>query len=224
MLGHKTGSHYVTQTDDPKLIEQAQKLQAKIYHQKGYVQLEEIGPDGRLNVADDPHQNAAIYFVAMDKNKHEVCATARLLRSRTEDSFDGFQLFEHFTIYPNEQRDIRKYNIQDTYEVSALARDQYAPSEAVLELYRGLWQYSVTHNHKLWLISCNADLFRTLRAVFGKSIKPIGHRQLFRHHYFIPAILEIEPSHKYLKAQLKKRPFVLNPLKKRLAAYFLHKP
>lgn len=208
--------------DETSLLQGAQQLHAAVYLAKGYVRPEEINENGILHVEGDPYQEHAYYFTVKNKQTNQLAASARLIYAPANSTLADFQTLTHLKLFDEARSILAKYKADDCLEVSALVRVQNENSLAVLMLYREMWQFTLKQGHRLWLMSCNANLYTRLRFLFGNALQPIGPKQSFRNHMFIPVMIEIESSLNNLLRNSYSRNPIDRALKRRLVRFFLN--
>jgi len=211
----------VTVTEASELLE-AQRLHARVYRDKGYVKDDEIGLDGTLHEIGDPYKNHAHYFAVKRLGTNKIVASSRLIYAPKGQTLKDFQTFTHLNIWSKVTKHLlSNYNASECLEVSALVKIRGESLLPVLMLYREMWQYSLNNGCKIWLMSCNAELFSRLKLLFGDAVQAAGPPQHFRNFTFVPATLEIEPSLVHLAVSMKS----LNPVKRhisrRIVRFFL---
>jgi N-acyl-L-homoserine lactone synthetase len=116
---------------------------------------------------------------------------------------------------------IEKTDPSTIAEVSGLVKEPGESSVAVYMLYRAMWQYSLTKNIRLWLMSSDERLYNRLTAVFGDKITRIGPGGYFKGHQVVPVMLDIQGSLDRLLVLGSRRHIIQRNLQRYLIKFFL---
>ena len=193
----------------------AKHLHTRVYLDRGYLQSHQVDENGHATIEADPHQTHSQYFIATrlgEDGVEEVVATARQIIATDVKLHESFQTVTDQALYKRAEEAIRSINPQDCVEVSGLAKERSVPTLVTFMLYRKMWQYSIKSNHKLWIMSCDENLFGRLSFLFGDAFTQIGEKSYYKGHNVVPAALEIERSLDIVINSTQS----LNPLKRKL--------
>ena len=205
-------------------VHEARRLHAQIYLNRGYIAAHDIDSNGFISIQSDPYGAHARYFSVMTKstqNKTVIVAAARLIEVNDDKGHDSFQTWREQDLTLAAKELIMAYDPRECVELSALVKKDNVSTQAVLVLYRALWQYSLSHGHKLWIISCDDRLLKRLIWLFGSAIQPIGNAVYFKGHTIVPVIINIQLS---LEELLRKshRFSLIGVLRRDVARFFLY--
>jgi len=204
-------------------VESAQKLHALVYLDRGYVQGHMMAEDGRILSRHDPVSQHSDYFIVTkaEKGTDVTIAAARQITSRLKAGHQSFPLLEQFDLYPGMRAKIEAHDPARLVEISALAKKKGESSYATFVLYREMWQHSQKSGHQLWLMACDAMLYRRLEFLFRRALVQVGPEVFYKGHQVVPAILDIPATYVYLR-KLAQRPRIPGlELKRNMAAFFL---
>jgi N-acyl-L-homoserine lactone synthetase len=203
---------------------EAKRLHASTYLVRGYVAGHEIDPDGFISLQADPYGAHARYFSVVrtsPEGKREVVAAARLIEAHLDLGYDSFQTWREQDLTPDAKARISAFFPDECAEVSALVKSSGVSTQAVLLLYRALWQYSLINGQKLWIMSCDESLLKRLMWLFGPAIQSIGEPVYFKGHTIVPIIINIPQSLGEIMRQ-RKGPLMARGLRRDVARFFLH--
>jgi len=205
--------------DTDELVDAAKKLHAETYLRRGYIEPKHIDKTGVINRKYDPHQDHSTYFVV--RNREEVVATARQIRVNGDAGHASFPTMAKINIYKTVKAALEGINPIFVVEISGLAKSQGTQPMAVLMLYRTMWQYSLRHEHRIWLASIDEGAYSRLKFLFGDALVRIGNSTFYMGSIVIPVMLEVDRSIYPLLRGSK----TLNPakrlLKRQLVKFFL---
>lgn len=203
---------------------EARRLHARTYLVRGYVADHEIDPEGFISPAADPYGVHARYFSVVTRTPEgtrEVVAAARLIEAVSEHGHNSFQTWREQDLTPAAKELIASYPPNECAEVSALVKNKGVSTQAILLLYRALWQYSLSHNQNLWIMSCDASLLKRLTWLFGAAIEPIGEAVYFKGHTVVPVMINI-PSTLNELLRVRRGPSIVTGLRRDVARFFIH--
>lgn len=171
----------------------ARRLHASVYTSLGYAHAADISPDGTLGPNADPYVGRSTYFGAFANagTTPRLLATARHIRPDPYIGHESLPTFSQLPIESGARVDIERVDPYATVEVSALAKVPHAPSHTVLALYWAMWRHSVARGDALWLMACDAALFRQLRSLIGHAVTRIGPAVYYKGHTVIPSTLTV---------------------------------
>ncbi len=205
-------------------IDEAKRLHAKIYLHNGYVTGADIGPDLKLHGQADPYQEHANYFVVRNHQlpKKPVVATARQIYANPEHGHDSFPTIKELELYPEMKRLILAIDPSRCVEISGLAKDHDVTSTAAMTLYRALWHHSLRRRHHVWLMACDARVYRNLEFLFGSALVRIGDNTFYMGSEVVPAMLEVHSSIDPLMQDAKSFNPFKRKMKRSLVKFFMH--
>ncbi len=195
-------------------IAEAKRLHAKIYLHRGYVGQDDVGKDKALHKRADPYQEHSNYFVVRNHllpNK-PIVATARQIHHVPKLSHSSFPTIKELELYPEMKQMILALDPAKCVEISGLAKDHGVASSAPMVLYRALWHHSLRRHHHIWLMACDAKVFKNLKFLFGSALTRIGDNTFYMGSEVVPAMLEVHRSIDPLMQDARS----LNPFKRRM--------
>ena len=208
--------------DEVGLLARAKTLHAQIYLKHGYVTEADLTSAGFIGPHEDPYQDHAQYFL-IDRivGAHPAAvAVSRLILAAEDKGLHSFQTYIHREIEEPYRRLIEQTDPRKCAEVSALVKAPGENTIVTLLLYRAMWQYGLTHGHKLWLVSCDARLYDRLAFLFGPALTKIGPTSYFKGHHVVPALLHMDESLKTLLHERTKNP-LRHMVRRRLINFML---
>ena len=205
------------------LLKAAQRLHAKVYLERKYIEELHLTVDRRINLAEDPYQEHADYFIVnhIHNGKSEVVATARQIKVRAQKGHMSFPTIEKFKLDPKMSKAIHDLDPVTCVEISGLAKQHGHSSYAALLLYRAMWQYSVRSGHQLWLMACDAMVYKQLKFMFGDALTQIGKPTMYMGSEVVPAALEVHQSLGELLKATRGINFVKRSMKLELIKFFV---
>lgn len=221
LRNHSGDQFQVIKTSDPTHIQQAKKLHASIYLQRGFVTADELR-GGKLRHRVDPHQAHSIYFVVLDTKTGEVVANARQIRATRKLGHLSFPMVSQASINNRAQRAIDAHAASDCVEISGLVKKRGVSSIVPLLLYRALWHESLRAEHTLWLMACDVRLYERLHLLYGPALKKVGKTASYKGGLIVPAILEINHSLAAIESSLSKTAWFHKALRIRAVKFLIH--
>ncbi len=178
------------------LLRVAQRLHAKVYLERKFIEEHHLTEDGRISIDSDPYQEHADYFIVnhIADGNSEVVATARQITVHSQKGHMSFPTIEKLPLYPKDLAAIKSLDPLNCVEISGLAKHRGHSSYAALLLYRAMWQHSVRSGHQLWLMACDAQVYSQLKFMFGDALTQIGEPTVYMGSEVIPAALEVHQS------------------------------
>jgi len=206
-----------------KLLHAAQSLHAKVYLDRGYISAGDLLKSGVISKREDPYQSHSQYFVVerFVDNTWMVVAAARLILAREGQGHQSFQTYVHQELEPQYRSLVQALNPDLCAEVSALVKRPGESTQAVLLLYRRMWQYAVTSNRRIILMSCDVHLFDRLKFLFGPALVKVGPSNHFKGHQVVPLILEVDRSLKEIKHPRGRFNPIRYQFRRRLSSFML---
>lgn len=211
---------HVTKVDNAAYLLAAKKLHAEVYLYRKFVSKKDVR-NGILTLRADPHQQHSQYFVVTNKKKSRVIATARQINAKKSKGHESFALLGYTRLYDRARQEMLKFSPSDCVEISGLAKHRGVSKLAPLLLYREMWRYSVEHEHKLWLLACDAKLYVRLKLLFGPAIQRAGPKIYYSGGDVVPALLKIETSIRSIHKSLLRANFFEKILRVRVAKFIL---
>lgn len=223
LLTSPGGDAYAAQpASSAEHVLRAQALHASVYLDRRYISAADIGDDNRMHGEADPHQFHSNYFVVLsvDDDKH-VVATARQIFAQRTARHSSFPTMANLKIYPTLKAAIEQVNPSNCVEISGLAKAKGVESRAVLLLYRSMWQYSLRHGHKVWLMACDVNVYNRLKFMFGDALVRIGQDTMYMGSMVVPAMLEVDRSIAPLLNESRTLNLAKRLMKRRLVGFMM---
>lgn len=216
---HLRASH----TKNKHAVDEAKRLHAKMYLHSGYVSADEIGKNKILRKSIDPYQAHANYFIVRNHAQpHKpVVATARQIHHVHKHGHNSFPTIKELELYPEIKKSILALDPAKCVEISGLAKDHDVSSAAAMILYRALWHHSLRRGHHVWLMACDARVFKNLEFLFGDSLIRIGDNTFYMGSEVVPAMFEVHRSIDPLIQDTKSRNPYMRGMKRNLVHFFM---
>lgn len=162
--------------DDPDDIEQARRLHAHVYQEKGWAGPIDLTDHGTFNEHYDRWHPMAIYFGVHDTEHPEagLCVAGRMLDAGNLGAA-SLQTLAECDVDPEIRAELEASPHGTVVEISGLAKAFGANPTATLHLYREMWGHSVRTGHRHWLMACDLNLSRKLTWLYGESIQVAGN-------------------------------------------------
>jgi hypothetical protein len=129
---------------------------------------------------------------------------------------------KQLAIYPKMKKFIEDFDPHYCVEISGLAKAKGEDPFITFLLYRQMWQYSVKHGHKLWIMACDDALYKRFKFLFGDALIQIGDKSFYMGSDVMPVAVEVQRA----LANMIQASQSLNPykrkLRKELLGFFLH--
>jgi hypothetical protein len=216
-------TYHIAMADKPDTDQEARRLHAKIYQERGYVTADGVDHLGIMTPQGDPYGHMARYFGAWINaaGAKELVATGRLIEATASDDHYVFQFVKELELDASVLHTIQQVDPTQCAEVSGLAKRRGESTTAILMLYRAMWQYSVRHHHKLWLMAADENLYAMLQQLFGAALVTAGAPTPFKGHVVVPATLDVGASIGILQQSSRQGTPFQRLLRRRLAAFML---
>jgi len=200
-------------TTHANTIEEAKRLHAKVYLFRNYITEKDLNKNKVLHKKADPYQDHSNYFVVRHHNAktRTVVATARQIVA-TKHGHSSFPTMKELELYPEMRKAIEAVDPSKCVEISGLAKMHGVSSTATLTLYRTLWHHSLRRGHHIWLVACDAQVYKKLHFLFGKAFVRIGDNAFYMGSEVVPAMLEVHRSIDPLMQDSKS----MNPFKRKM--------
>ncbi len=208
---------------EAQALKKAKQLHAKVFLSRGYITDADLTTEGTIDTNEDPYQEHSEYFVVerLIDSEWRIQAVARLIHFHPEKQDSSFQTLVHQDVNKESRELIQLVGLENCFEVSGLVKETGESTLAVMFLYREMWQYALMNGQKLWLMSCDAGLYKRLSFLFGNAFQQIGKKSFFKGHDVIPALLDIRGSISVFTGKTKSRNPATKLLQHRLANFFL---
>jgi hypothetical protein len=211
---------------NPNQLNSAKELHAKVFHSRGFVKDTDLIKQGRaIGEKEDPYQGHSQYFIVerSDGKKNRTVAASRLILADPLKGHQSFQTYHHQKLNSVAMAAIAKTKPEQCAEVSGLVKEPGENTIVTLMLYREMWRFSLKQKHELWLMSCDANLYKRLKLLFGNALIQAGEQSYFKGHEVIPVILEVPASLQQIKEIRHLNP-VRQQLQQKLVKFFLKNP
>jgi len=211
---------------DTNRLNSAKELHAKIFHARGFVKDTDLIKQGRvIGEKEDPYQGHSRYFIVerSDGETKRVVASSRLILSDPTKGHQSFQTYRHQKLNSIAATAIERTKPEQCAEVSGLVKEPGENTIVTLMLYREMWRFSLKKKHELWLMSCDANLYKRLKLLFGNALIQAGEKTYFKGHEIVPVILEVPASLQRVKEIRHLNP-VKQQLQQKLVKFFLKDP
>jgi len=174
---------------------------------------------------EDPYQGHSRYFIVerSDGETKRVVASSRLILSDPTKGHQSFQTYRHQKLNSIAATAIERTKPEQCAEVSGLVKEPGENTIVTLMLYREMWRFSLKKKHELWLMSCDANLYKRLKLLFGNALIQAGEKTYFKGHEIVPVILEVPASLQRVKEIRHLNP-VKQQLQQKLVKFFLKDP
>ena len=172
--------------DDPETVEEARRLQGRVYRERGFVTWLNDG------MVDDPYVPHARYFVATMPDGRVVGVCRQILGALV-----GLPTLTRFALDARYRAWADGVGPDEVVELSALAVDRSlgANSGRMVSagLYRQMWQRAfTTREHRYWVANVSPRLLEVLNGAFGFGFEPMGEAQPYVGPPTVPCRLELE--------------------------------
>ena len=151
----------------------------------------------------------------------QIIATSRQIHADSTLGHESFPTLKSIEIYEKPHARIKNIDPARIVEISGLAKRRGETPFAPLLLYRKMWQHSVAADHELWLMACDAQVYRNLKSLFRDALTEIGPESYYMGSLVVPAVISVPKSLDYLTSKSRS----LNPIKrhlhKRLSKFFI---
>lgn len=195
----------------------ARRLHAEVFVASGFISIDDVDPDGTVDVQMDPWSDTCEYFAVLHEDV--AAATARQIGSDDPSQLPALGLAD---LADDEVRRICDLPAGAAVEISALARRSGTPSSDVVAVYVQMWRASLLRGHRVWVMSVDVRVFGLLRALLcGKALRRIGPDQEYMGSAVVPAVMwfdEVSAEHHRL-SETASSPASLRSLLPRLFPY-----
>jgi hypothetical protein len=184
-------------TNCPDVIHEARSLTAREYLRKGFINDDEVGPDGTISADNDPYMSSSIYYVVANE-EHEIVATTRKIVFDKEAGETSFPVWAHKDVFdPEIVEEVEAIGLDRCVEISALAKDKQkdADNMATLKLYRSLYQDAIMENspsgvkEEVFLMALSPQLYEQFSTFFGSALQRMGPDLEYPGEEVVPALL-----------------------------------
>jgi hypothetical protein len=148
----------------------ARRLQASEYVRAGYVPEGAITDQGMVNSTADPWVPYSSHFGAFD-GQGVLRATCRVIGNAAPVRLPTLALP---TFDPTLRDRFERYPRGAMAEIAALARDRRVGPEFPRSLFRSLWRYALERGVSTYVLSVDALVLRTLRAMGHELFRVVG--------------------------------------------------
>ncbi len=207
----------------PDAIAEAQRLHAQVYLERGYITPEAVGHDRRMTSQHDTYQHHSVYFTVTDNQSSQpkVIATSRQIHAHPSLGHESFPTLKFVQVYEKSLPAIRDIDPDRIVEISGLAKLRGETPFAPLLLYRKMWQHSLASDHALWLMACDAQVYRNLKSLFQDALTEIGPESYYMGSLVVPAIIDVPKSFDYLNSKSRSLNPIRRQLHRRLSKFFV---
>ena len=173
-------------------INDCRRLVAQRYLDSGYIKDSDIDSEGLMSEEADPYVNHSKYFWSEDESG-EITATLRMITIPDNDDKWLLPIERELNLF-DDKREVLSRQKQESpssvVEISALAKKKGSSSDAVLDMYKNVWQYAKRNKIQLCAISADAKLDEVLTGVFGGAISRAGEQGYYMGSTTVPSLLE----------------------------------
>jgi hypothetical protein len=202
-------------------LSKAKQLHASVYLANGYIEKSHVNNKGHITLAQDPYQEHSQYFVVAERGTGEVVATARQIGVSGRKGHLSFPTLKHIEIDEQVRQALGALDPKNCVEISALAKKKGYTSYASFMIYRALWQHSLRSRHQVWLMACDARVYKHLKFLFADALTQVGKETIYMGSTVVPAVLEVDRSLDVVIGRSRSINPALRALHKELIRFFL---
>lgn len=212
---------------DDRLLSEAKRLHATVYLRRGFVETQDIAPEGHLSPDADPYQAHATYFVVVRKDDPNIppLALARQINALPSLGLSSFPVLSQARIRREACTLLQSCNPAEIVEISALAKRHRVGPFASLLLYRAMLYHSMHgRRHRYWIMALDVDVFRSLRYSFGDALRVIGEVTAYPGGDVVPLLLDVARAFSSLAEEIRNSTYLQKYYRHQLLQFFAATP